>query len=125
MVFGSEVIMAKRIIAVLLCCATTSSLFAKSIWVLQGLGNTLLSPCQIVLWWPRVVFHNRSARDFTVVPLHESNQLPGAAQPTFVPLTVPAGTSVTLFGASGPGPVAIVQYDVPDTLGLEGRMELQ
>src|SRR5438105_11275473 len=114
--------MSKRMTMLLLVSAISTQARAKSIWVLHGLGSTLLSSCEVVLWWPGVVFHNRTAADATVVMLHVSNQsVPAIPQPQPAPIKIPAGTSFALLGAVS----GIVRYDVPDALGIEGRMELQ
>src|SRR5205807_5216018 len=83
-------------------CSAACPLVAKTIWVLQGFGNTLLAPCQAIIWRPDVVFHNRSAADATVHPVHVSNQ-PSGTMPLLSPFIVPAGSSAVpgTYGAIG------------------------
>lgn len=108
-----------RTIGFLTLLLFSTSAQSADVWVLEGIGGTLLPDCKAVTWRPGVVVHNRGNESATVRPLHVSN-----GGMTALTQTVPAGSSVRAVGGSAPAYGWISRFDIPETVGVEARMEL-
>jgi hypothetical protein len=103
-------------LTLLLLCASAQ---AADVWVLEGNGITQVLECKLVIWKPGLVVHNRGNDSVTIRPMHVSNGgVVASAQ------TVPAGSSARAIGGTAGAGAWISRFDIPDTLGVEARMEL-
>jgi hypothetical protein len=103
-----------------------ASATASDIWIVRGTATGAFIGCTTTRWVADPLLHNLSNEEAVVTVLHVSNGGEVDASPS---ANIPAKTAVSLKtlglgGFGGLGPLSVVRLDVPDTIAVEGRLEL-
>ena len=109
------------IIATLFCASLASRLTAADVWVVGGIAESQTGTCTPIRWLADPLLYNTGTSVASVRIVHVSN---GAGIDNVVASLQPESVRGAIaLGAGADAPLWITHFDVPDGIGVEGRME--
>lgn len=105
-----------------LCCASLAArLIAADVWVVGGIGESQTGSCTPIRWLADPLLYNTGVTVASVRIVHVSN---GAGIDNVVASLRPGSVRGAIaLGAGADAALWITHFDLPDGIGVEGRME--
>lgn len=113
--------MTRSLILIAFAAMSSFPVAAADLWAVGGVALTQTGRCEITQWFAEALLHNVGSTDALVPIVHISNHGLSGLQP----IVIPAGRTVGArsFFAVGEEPLWVMHLDVPDNVGVEGRLE--